>query len=93
MKALALLVESGTIYCILLVRVPAWACQVERTADSEPPQILVLVYEASPALFASPDVHQNGFLRAIADYTYACFVPVIVSVLSWHLCVPVAALS
>ncbi|KAI1789897.1 hypothetical protein LXA43DRAFT_545702 [Ganoderma leucocontextum] len=57
MKALALLVESGTIYCILL--------------------IVVVVYEASPALFAAPDVHQNAFLRTVADYTYACFIPVI----------------
>ncbi|KAM5539185.1 hypothetical protein V8D89_007058 [Ganoderma adspersum] len=56
-KALALLVESGTIYCLLLIS--------------------VVVYQASSALFAAPDVHQNAFLRTVADYTYACFVPVI----------------
>nr|VWP02360.1 MDR efflux pump ABC3 [Ganoderma boninense] len=56
-KALALLVESGTIYCLLL--------------------IIVVVYQASSALFAAPDVHQNAFLRTVADYTYTCFIPVI----------------
>ncbi|PIL26784.1 hypothetical protein GSI_11120 [Ganoderma sinense ZZ0214-1] len=57
LKALALLVESGTVYCLLL--------------------IIVVVYEASAALFAAPDVRQNAFLRTVADYTYACFIPVI----------------
>ena len=31
------------------------------------------------ALVATPDVHQSVFLRVIAHYTYACFIPVIVS--------------
>ena len=84
MKALTLLIESGTVYCVLLVRRPAggngpMAFRLTPTLCAYP-QIIVVVYEASSALFASPDVHQNGFLRAIADYTYACFVPVIVSV-------------
>lgn len=39
----------------------------------------MVVYEASPALFAMPGVHQNVFLRVVADYTYACFIHVIVS--------------
>ncbi|KAM5539166.1 hypothetical protein V8D89_007039 [Ganoderma adspersum] len=56
-KALALLVESGTIYCLLL--------------------IMVVVYQATPSLFATPDVHENALLRAVAEYTLACFVPVI----------------
>ncbi|KAM5539188.1 hypothetical protein V8D89_007061 [Ganoderma adspersum] len=56
-KALALLVESGTIYCLLL--------------------IIVVVYQASSALFAAPGVRQNTFLRTVADYTYACFIPII----------------
>ncbi|PIL23085.1 hypothetical protein GSI_14393 [Ganoderma sinense ZZ0214-1] len=55
-KALALLVESGTIYCFFL--------------------IIVVVYEASPSLFAGPDVHQSAFLRIVADYTYACYIHV-----------------
>ncbi|KAM5542767.1 hypothetical protein V8D89_003728 [Ganoderma adspersum] len=58
-KTLALLVESGAIYCILL--------------------IIMVVYKATPALFAAPDVHQNVFFQAIAYYTYACFTYVIVS--------------
>ncbi|KAM5539183.1 hypothetical protein V8D89_007056 [Ganoderma adspersum] len=56
-KSLALLVESGTIYCLLL--------------------IIVVVSQVSSALFAAPDVHQSAFLRVVADYTYACFIPVI----------------
>ncbi|PIL30689.1 hypothetical protein GSI_07393 [Ganoderma sinense ZZ0214-1] len=61
-KTLALLVESGAIYCILL--------------------IIMVVYKATPALFAAPDVHQNAFFQVIAYYTYACFIYVIVSLLS-----------
>ena len=38
-----------------------------------------MAFQASPALLPTPDVHQNAFLRAVADYTYACFTPVIVS--------------
>ena len=38
------------------------------------------MYEASPALFAEPDVHQSTFFRTIADYTYACCIYTIVSV-------------
>nr|VWP00197.1 Zn(2)-C6 fungal-type domain-containing protein [Ganoderma boninense] len=53
-RALALLVESGTIYFLFL--------------------IVVVVYEASPSLFAGPDVHQSMILRIVADYTYACYV-------------------
>ncbi|TBU49525.1 hypothetical protein BD309DRAFT_909808 [Dichomitus squalens] len=56
MRVLALLVESGSVYCLLL--------------------LVVLVYEATPALTLSPDVHQSGFFNAIAYYTYACFIPV-----------------
>lgn len=42
-------------------------------------QLVIVAYEASPALFAAPDVHQGLFLRIIADYTYACFIHVMVS--------------
>ncbi|KAM5543429.1 hypothetical protein V8D89_002680 [Ganoderma adspersum] len=55
-KVLALLVESGTIYCLFL--------------------IIVVVYEASPSLFAAPEVHQSVVLRVVADYTYACYIHV-----------------
>ena len=44
-------------------------------------QIIVVIYQATPALFATPDVHQNALLSTVADYTYACFIPVIVSTL------------
>ncbi|KAM5542746.1 hypothetical protein V8D89_003707 [Ganoderma adspersum] len=56
-NALALLVESGAIYCILL--------------------LFLIVYEASPALFAEPGIHQSAFLRTIADSTYACWIYII----------------
>ena len=39
----------------------------------------MVAFEASPALFAGPEVHQDTFLRILADYTYACFIYVIVS--------------
>lgn len=40
---------------------------------------MVVIYQATPSLFATPDVHENALLRAVAEYTLACFVPVIVS--------------
>ena len=88
MKVLALLVESGMIYCMLLVsnypsRGEKWphcshfvSASQCRTRHS---QFIVFVYEVTPALFATPDVHQSTYLRAVADYTYACFIPTVVS--------------
>ena len=103
LNALALLVESGTIYCFLLVsrvsteRTPARSCPrgKEKKAKSMPlivpssddsrnhrrgEQTIVIAYQVTPAVFPTPGgVHQNAFLRAIAVYTCACFIPVIVS--------------
>ena len=87
MKALALLVESGTIYCILLVSPVDRVCSCilcsrsrgSHTGNGGYGQVIVVIFQASPALLPMPDVHQNAFLRAVADYTYACFTPVIVS--------------
>ena len=42
-------------------------------------QLVVFVAKLNSALVATPDVHQSVFLRIIAHYTYACFIPVIVS--------------
>ena len=43
-------------------------------------QTIVIAYQVTPAVFPTPGgPHQNAFLRAIAVYTCACFIPVIVS--------------
>lgn len=81
-KTLALLVESGAIYCILLVSTIycAQALCPDGWDGCALWQIIMVVYKATPALFAAPDVHQNAFFQVVAYYTYACFTYVIVSI-------------
>ena len=77
LKALALLVESGCIYCALLVVLAlAWPQGRSLTSNA---QIFVIIYQAdsTPTQVVGPG---SGlvFTTVAGDFTYGCLVPIVV---------------
>ncbi len=75
LKALAFLIESGCVYSTLLVII-AIALDLTRLLIAKP-QIFVILYQAS--LTVSQAGPKLVFRTVATDYTYGCFVPLVVS--------------
>ena len=83
LNALALLVESGSIYCALLVLVPAFRVSASPSVLNTPSvsvQIFVVFYEIDPVPFQG----SAGliFARVAACFVYGCIMPLMVSMVT-----------